>query len=671
MPRPKNKDEYRAELAETFAHILEEQGLNWKKEWHGQGINAPYNAVTKAHYRGINAFWLSLVSMAKGYTDPRWVTMVQIMDNDGKYHPKESWHLKKGSKAAYVEYWYPYDLKEKKAVTWKQYKDALNDGRTEAEFKLSSRYYAVFNAQNVEGMPPLEVKQVQSVPIDQLVQTLSQNMGVPVFTDGGDRAYYSPRKDEIHLPKPESFFSEYAFNSTALHELAHSTGHASRLNRDLSGGFGSQAYAYEELVAEMCSAFMSADLAATATPEHIENHKAYVQSWIKAIREKPETLVKAIKDAQEAAVYMDSQAELIPEEENRKVMESAMEISEDKIRTPESDAVSSWKIVMVSEGGTKQDYRLGFSSEAEARRAAAAEGWKYVDENQFEWSLEVEEATGLEIPPAKEAVKENEPIFDFEGDGFSIYQVGFPDEQRVRFMGMDWLKRHDIPVDRKNYDLVYTAPLEEDTDLEDLYRRFNAEIPEDFRGASMNVSDVVVIKRAGEITCHFCDTIGFQEVPGFLPGTEAEKERPEPKQNRLTVLVVEPGKVPYPKQIPDTLQSLQQEVGGYIQAVYPFRDPVCVICNEETKLEGLPLNRSLQDEQGQTYDVVAGTFLVAGLGEENFTSLSPDLLDKYSRHFAMPEMFASLGGKIISMPMQEPQGSSGPSAESEVMEISE
>ena len=467
MPRPKNKDEYRAELAETFAHILEEQGLNWKKEWHGQGINAPYNAVTKAHYRGINAFWLSLVSMAKGYTDPRWVTMVQIMDNDGKYHPKESWHLKKGSKAAYVEYWYPYDLKEKKAVTWKQYKDALKDGRTEAEFKLSSRYYAVFNAQNVEGMPPLEVKQVQSVPIDQLVQTLSQNMGVPVFTDGGDRAYYSPGRDEIHLPKPESFFSEYAFNSTALHELAHSTGHASRLNRDLSGGFGSQAYAYEELVAEMCSAFMSADLAAEATQEHIENHKAYVQSWIQAIREKPETLVKAIKDAQEAAAYMDSQAELIPEEENRKVVESAMEISEEKIRTP-------------------------------------------------------------------------------------------------------------------------------------------------------------------------------------------EKQQPKPEQNELTVLVVEPGKVPYPKQIPDTLQSLRKEVGGYIEAVYPFKDPVCVICNEEAKPEGLPLNRSLRDEQGQIYDIVAGTFLVAGLGEENFTSLSPELLDKYSRHFAMPEMFASLGGKIISMPMQEP-----------------
>ena len=103
MPRPKNKDEYRAELAETFAHILEEQGLNWKKEWHGQGINAPYNAVTKAHYRGINAFWLSLVSMSQGYTDPRWVTMEQFMDNDGKDHPNESWYVKQGYKGSHLE----------------------------------------------------------------------------------------------------------------------------------------------------------------------------------------------------------------------------------------------------------------------------------------------------------------------------------------------------------------------------------------------------------------------------------------------------------------------------------------------------------------------------------------------------------------------------------------
>lgn len=106
MDRPKNKDEFRAEMANAFTHILEEKGLDWKKEWSGIGGSAPHNGITKANYRGCNAFMLQLTSMIKGYDDPRWVTMLQIMDNDGKYHPKEKWHLKKGSKATYVEYWY-------------------------------------------------------------------------------------------------------------------------------------------------------------------------------------------------------------------------------------------------------------------------------------------------------------------------------------------------------------------------------------------------------------------------------------------------------------------------------------------------------------------------------------------------------------------------------------
>ena len=75
MGRPKNKEEYRAELAETFANVLEEKGLSWRKEWNGKGGGAPHNGVTKANYRGCNAFWLSLIAMSKGYTDPRWVTM--------------------------------------------------------------------------------------------------------------------------------------------------------------------------------------------------------------------------------------------------------------------------------------------------------------------------------------------------------------------------------------------------------------------------------------------------------------------------------------------------------------------------------------------------------------------------------------------------------------------
>ena len=326
MSKPKNKTEFRQELAEAFANILDEKGLDWKREWHGKGGSAPHNGITKSCYRGINAFWLSLISMVKGYDDPRWVTMIQIMDKDRKYHPKEKWHLKAGSKATYVEYWFPFDVKERKALTWEQYKTELDNGRKSEEFTLSAKYTAVFNACDVEGMPTLEKSEQVNIQADSIVEKLSENMNVPISYDGGNRAFYSIAADSIHLPTKDSFESEYAFNSTALHELAHSTGHPDRLNRIQGSLFGTPEYAYEELVAEMSSCFMGVELEVTATPEHIENHKAYVQSWINAIRDKPETLVKAIKDAQATANYMDWKAELISDKEYEALKGSSPEI---------------------------------------------------------------------------------------------------------------------------------------------------------------------------------------------------------------------------------------------------------------------------------------------------------------------------------------------------------
>lgn len=326
MSRPQNKTEFRLELAEAFANVLDEKGLDWKQEWKGKGGNAPHNGITKACYRGVNAFWLSLVSMVKGYDDPRWVTMTQIMDRDGKYHPKEEWHLKAGSKATYVEYWFPFDIKDKKALTWEQYRQELSNGRSDAEFRLSTRYTAVFNARDVEGMPELERVEPKDIEADQLVEKLSNNMNVPISYDGGNRAFYSISADSIHLPTRESFDSEYAFNSTALHELAHATGHPDRLNRVQGSLFGTPEYAYEELVAEMSSCFMGVDLKTVATPQHIENHKAYIQSWISAIRDKPDTLIKAIKDAQDTANYMDWKAELISDKEYEALKSSTPEI---------------------------------------------------------------------------------------------------------------------------------------------------------------------------------------------------------------------------------------------------------------------------------------------------------------------------------------------------------
>ena len=131
-------------------------------------------------------------------------------------------------------------------------------------------------------------------------------------------------------------------------------------------------------------------------------------------------------------------------------------------------------------------------------------------------------------------------------------------------------------------------------------------------------------------------------------GEAQEHAAPE----KMTVLVVEPMKEPYVKEIDPGLHSLQAEVGGDIGAAYPFRDPVALVCNDEGKLIGLDLNRGLRDENGELYDIMAGTFLVVGLGEEDFASLSPKLAQKYMEHFRQPEQFISLGGQIIALPVE-------------------
>ena len=131
-------------------------------------------------------------------------------------------------------------------------------------------------------------------------------------------------------------------------------------------------------------------------------------------------------------------------------------------------------------------------------------------------------------------------------------------------------------------------------------------------------------------------------------GDTPEHTAPE----KLTVLVVEPMKEPYVKEIDPGLHSLQAEVGGDIATAYPFSDPVGLVCNDEGKLIGLELNRGLRDEHGEIYDIMAGTFLVVGLSEDSFTSLTPEQVQKYTEHFKQPEQFISLNGQIIALPAE-------------------
>ena len=127
----------------------------------------------------------------------------------------------------------------------------------------------------------------------------------------------------------------------------------------------------------------------------------------------------------------------------------------------------------------------------------------------------------------------------------------------------------------------------------------------------------------------------------------------------MNVLMVEPGKAPYEMQIGSDLQSMQALVGGYIQAVYPYEEPVALICCESGKLDGLMLNRALRDSDGDIYDIIAGTFFIAGLGESDFTDLPHELAERFAEQFRQPEIFMHVDDKIVAAPMPEEQTQGG------------
>lgn len=125
-------------------------------------------------------------------------------------------------------------------------------------------------------------------------------------------------------------------------------------------------------------------------------------------------------------------------------------------------------------------------------------------------------------------------------------------------------------------------------------------------------------------------------------------------KKQMTVLLIEPEARPKEVTIDAGLESLQKAVGGWIEAVYPFDDPVALIVNEEGKLDGLPLNRALRHKDGEVYDILAGNILVVGLGEEDFTSLPTKMMNKYKEMFHQPEEFFKLGDRsIIALPMPD------------------
>ena len=278
-------------LADRLIEQMKTNTAPWQKPWESSLQDRPYNASTNQPYRGYNN--LSLVT--SGYDDPRWLTFKQAQDL--------GYSVKKGEKGTPLMF---YSFKEEKALrdeSGKPIKDA--SGNTIKEKIERSRpivrTFYVFNAEQIQGIPPLERPPVNEIEINQRAEALLLASEANINLQRGDRAYYSPINDKIVLPLPEQFKSAEHYYATALHELGHWTGHESRLNRDLVNQFGSPDYAREELRAEISSMLVGQELGIRHDPSH---HVAYTQSWIKALENDPKEILYASRDAQKIFEYV-------------------------------------------------------------------------------------------------------------------------------------------------------------------------------------------------------------------------------------------------------------------------------------------------------------------------------------------------------------------------------
>ena len=289
----------REQIISEFIKSLQEDKIPWKQGWNS--LDQPINALTGTKYKGVNSVWLSYVSGKQGYKDNRWCTFNQAA--------KKGWKVSKGSKGTPIEYWSKYDRKDKKVIDWKRDEELRNE-LSQKEYServtMVTRIYTVFNASQIEGIPAIQQKnrQIDKAYIESHRDKLIENLKVG-FKEEGIRAYYSPGLDEIHMPEMDMFDNEYEYLATLLHEAGHSTGHESRLDRNIKNVFGTPEYAKEELRAEISSAFVAQELKVDEVSEdHIRNHKAYIQSWIKVLKDDPDELFRAIKDAQNISDYI-------------------------------------------------------------------------------------------------------------------------------------------------------------------------------------------------------------------------------------------------------------------------------------------------------------------------------------------------------------------------------
>lgn len=304
--------EQRKKTAEILVNAIQNTNLpEWQR---GYVFRKQYNPISETRYSKANMIHLMAASLENGWTDPRWVTFPQMKAENQKYIDAgldPIYVLKKGSKGSLIEFHQECykDPETGKTIPTNRSSDNTNSNELSEESRNTfwvHQYYKVFNAEQFEKFPPLEREMEDIVRVEQrnkFIENIMENSEAPLYFDQVDRNYYIPSKDEIHLVARENWKAPELLYSTALHEIGHSTGHPSRLHRNLKGGKGSEAYAREELVAEFTSALLHGTYNLERAEQ--ENNAAYIKSWSQQLLSDPNAFVYAIRDAEKAVQYIE------------------------------------------------------------------------------------------------------------------------------------------------------------------------------------------------------------------------------------------------------------------------------------------------------------------------------------------------------------------------------
>jgi antirestriction protein ArdC len=277
------------EITNSIIAELEAGRVPWVQPWRtsvAAPVGLPKNLATGRSYSGINVLILWGALAAAGFAEQSWLTFRQAAGLGG--------HVLRGERGTTVVY-------ADRFVPENEQRRAAETGDDPHAIPFLKRF-TVFNVAQCEGLPAemsAIAPAIEPSLIEPRVMALIKATGIE-FRIGGSRAFYMPSQDYVQVPPPQAYFEPIDWHRTALHELGHGSGASHRLNRDLTGSFGSRTYAFEELVAEMTAAFCCASLGIVPTVRHAD----YIGSWLDVMRESNRAIVRAASLASKAADYL-------------------------------------------------------------------------------------------------------------------------------------------------------------------------------------------------------------------------------------------------------------------------------------------------------------------------------------------------------------------------------